>query len=201
MSKFIDLTGQRFGKLLVISYFGKKEGHPYWNTKCDCGKKSVVYRGSLRNGDTESCGCLFRLMISKNNTTHGKARTLIYKVWVSMKGRCLNLNDKDYKHYGGRGITICDRWMDFELFYKDMGDPPSRMTLERINTNGNYEPGNCKWATQREQANNKRNNVILSYRGTNLTISQWARRLGIRKDTLRYRILHGWTIQRAFATL
>ena len=196
--KKLELSGRKFNKLTVISYSNTKKGNTHWNVKCDCGNSLVVNGSYLLNNHTKSCGCLQGSGI----VTHGKTQTLSYETWGRMKTRCLNAKNKDYKYYGGRGITICNRWRNsFENFYKDMGDRPDGMTLERIDNSKGYEPNNCKWATHEEQCNNKRNNCILTYRGISLNLVQWAKRLRINKSTLYWRIRQGWPIQKAFATL
>jgi hypothetical protein len=125
----------------------------------------------------------------------------LYQVWAALKYRCLNPNSSKWKNYGGRGITVCKRWIDsFENFLEDMGERPEGSSLERINVDGNYEPGNCRWATQKEQQNNKRNNKKLTYKGKTQTIAEWSRELQISKVTLRERILRGWSVERTLST-
>lgn len=153
--KFIDLTNQRFGRLIVIEKYGlNKFNHILWLCLCDCGNKVVVERDCLKNGRTKSCGCIRKER--NNNTRHGMTGTPIHNIWKSIKQRCLNPNNKDYKNYGGRGITVCNRWLKFENFYKDVGNPPKGLTLDRINNNGNYNPNNWRWATRQQQSDNKR---------------------------------------------
>lgn len=133
---------------------------------------------------------------------HGYDGTRIYKSWIAAKARCFNKKDKGYKDYGGRGITMCDRWANsFQNFLSDMGEMPVGLTLERIYVNGNYEPNNCKWATKKEQASNRRSNVYLEHKGIKLTLSEWSRRVNINKQTISERIKRGWNTKRVLTTL
>lgn len=129
-----------------------------------------------------------------------KDKTRMYHVWNGMKARCLNPNHEAYENYGGRGIKICDRWLSFKNFYEDMGDPGSTYSLERNDTNGDYEPGNVSWATRREQSLNTRRSVILTYRGETMTAQEWAEKLGIAPKTFRKRLYDGWSVERAIET-
>lgn len=150
MSALIDITGQTYNKLTAIEYSGGGK----WKCLCECGNYTNVKRGDLARNHTKSCGCL----AVENAKTHGKRDSKEYNSWHGMKNRCLNENHVHYKHYGGRGITVCDEWKDsFENFYKDMGDKPTpQHSIDRINVNGNYTPENCRWATKKEQSLNKR---------------------------------------------
>lgn len=192
MGKLKELSGQKFGKLTVIKRVeNDKHGLPRWECKCDCGNTTLVSGQHLRENRIKSCGCL------KKN---GKTKTRLYRIWSSMKNRCENPKRKDYKHYGHKGIEICKEWHDFLTFYEwaNSNGYSENLTLDRIDANGNYEPSNCRWATAKEQCNNRTNNHLITYNGKTLTVSQWAEERNINHDTLFSRINRmNWDISRA----
>ena len=154
--KIIDITGNKYGKLTVIKFDHSNDGNSYWLCKCECGKETVARGSHLKTGNTKSCGCLSNTRNVKHNLTY----TRLYKTWTNMKGRCYNKKDKNYKHYGGRGIKICDEWRNnFINFYNWSITHGYRddLTIDRIDVNGNYEPENCRFITIKEQQSNKRN--------------------------------------------
>ena len=171
--------------------------------KCDCGNVVTVRTSSLRSGLTVSCGCLQRekaAVSGRNSATHGMEGTPTYAAWCSMKQRCLNQNHEFYRHYGGRGITVCERWStSFKNFLEDMGERPSSdHTLDRYpNNDGNYEPGNVRWATWLQQNSNRRSTILLTMDGETMCVAEWSRKTGIHEDTIRWRIKRGWTVEDA----
>lgn len=195
MRKIKDLTGKRFGSLVVLRREGKIGKHIAWICKCDCGSITKPITGNnLKNGHVRSCGCLYK--------KHEMTGTRIYSIWNSMKSRCNNENTEHYAEYGGRGISVCSEWNDnFKSFYDwSMSHGYSDdLTIDRINVNGNYEPSNCRWATQKEQQNNRRNSIVISYNGKERTLSEWSEELGIDYHKLLMRIKRGWSAEKAFS--
>lgn len=185
-----DYTDRRFGKLVakhVVAAHWKFRNVLYWSVVCDCGNESVVSASNLRSGQ-KSCGCI-RL--------NPQIKRAEFAVWKSMRSRCQCVAHTSYHNYGGKGITVCQRWDEsFEAFLADMGEKPDGMTLDRIDSTGNYEPGNCRWANRETQATNRRVNVFIEYQGLRLTISQWAKRLGVPFTSLSGRIKKGWSDER-----
>lgn len=176
--------GERFGRWLVIN---PRISKPAALCLCDCGNFGIISRMHLFDGHSRSCGCLSRLL----HTTHGKCGSRIYVCWSNMLKRCRNKDDPHFKDYGGRGIRVCERWQTFENFFSDMGEQPAGLTIERVNNDGNYEPSNCKWATQEEQSNNKRSVRLIAYKGQSMSIAQWARKLGTKRSALIARLRAG----------
>lgn len=201
-----DLTGQRFDRLLVVSYAGSnKWGTSLWNCICDCGTAKIVHAGNLRKeGQRQSCGCWRREISSKKLITHsetiGHAPSKEYSAWSSMIRRCENPNTPNFHLYGGRGIEVCHEWrISFESFLSYIGRAPSlRHVLDRFpNQNGNYEPGNVRWATPKESLNNVRTNKLITAFGVTKTQQQWAEEVGISRDTISYRLRAGLSAEEA----
>lgn len=190
--QFEDLTGQKFGRLTVVSYAGFKVRH-CWLCECNCGNKIVTRGNSLKTGNTESCGCIGKERIIECSRTHGMAHTAEYHIWLGIKKRCYNRNSQYYKDYGDRGIIVCDKWLEsFLNFYEDMGERPSKLhSIERINNNGNYCSENCKWAIATEQANNKRNNRYITYQNRKMTVPQWSRELNVNPTSMYAKVYKG----------
>ena len=199
---FVDISGLKFGRLTVIAYIGRDDrNHATWSAKCECGNSINVTGTHLRSGNTKSCGCNRIEMAIKATKTHGMSNSPTYATWKSIKRRCLNKNTADYKNYGGRGIKVCDRWLNsFKDFLSDMGEKPERLSIERINGNGNYELSNCKWATRTEQNNNTRASVFIEHGGYKKTIAEWGRSTGINASAIGRRLRSGWSINEALET-
>ena len=196
-----DLTNQKFGRLTALKY---DAGQKKWHCLCQCGRDLWVSPAHLKNGLTQSCGCYQKDRARETQLKHGKAHTKVFYAWSHMKDRCLNPNNKHYASYGGRNITICDRWLDFNNFLTDMGEPvegPERISLDRIDNDGNYEPGNCRWANQKTQNNNKRNSKFYTHEGQTHTLPEWAEIKGVSYGQLRQRIYQrGWSFEEAITT-
>jgi len=198
-------AGEIFGRLTVLELVGRdKRYHGLYMCTCECGNKKVVRDYNLRNGDTKSCGCL-QIESRKNAcTTHGLAnKHPLYKVWKNLKNRCYNSKTPDYIHYGAREIAVCDEWKnDFKAFYgwAMSNGWDEKLTIDRIDNDGDYTPYNCRMATWTEQQNNKRNNHMLCYNGESRTIAEWSREEGLNPSVLYDRISNGWDIERALTT-
>lgn len=187
--KRIEIEDRRFGLLLVLAYLGRQR----YVVECECGTIKSVHSYKLRSRNTRSCGCLRDKMCGVNFTKHGGRYTKEYSIWQAMKNRCYSPNSPDYLRYGGRGIRVCDRWLDpehgFENFFADMGPRPvsngkrSYYSIERKDNDGDYCPENCYWATVTEQANNRRNNRVEEYNGRRQTVAQWIAELGVNIST------------------
>ena len=198
MPAFMDITGQRFGRLVVVERAeNDRNGTAQWLCHCDCGAEKIVKGINLR-GQTRSCGCYHSDQIALRNKTHGLANRPEYVVWLAMKARCYDPKNKRFPRYGARGIEVCSRWLaSFEAFYADMGPRPQGYTLERKHNDKGYSPCNCIWATRVEQARNRGNNHWISFEGETRCLQEWADLYGLKQPTLSMRLKRGWPIERA----
>ncbi len=198
MGRFIDLTGQRSGRLIVVRQAGRdKWKNILWSCLCDCGNTTTVLGGAIRKGRIQSCGCT---KIQHGHSKKGEM-TQIYSTWTAMRQRCNNLKHPEYKNYGKRGIVVCKRWEKFENFLEDMGEPPTdKHSIDRIDNDGNYCKSNCRWATLKQQQRNKRNNLFITYDGKTQCLAAWAEEFDIKYGTLESRLRRGWSIGKALTT-
>lgn len=196
---FQDLSGLRFGRWTVVSFTGKT-GPTYWNCRCDCGTERKVAAGNLKKGLTTSCGCWKDEKTSDRAATHRRSNCPEYRSWYAMRQRCGNPRNVAYANYGGRGITVCERWQhSFQAFLSDMGDKPTPAhSLDRVDNDGNYEPGNVVWASKHRQSRNKRTNRMLTFNGKTQTLEDWANELGLCHATIHRRLKDGWDLHDAF---
>lgn len=197
----MDLKGQTFGRLTVISFSHKdKREKFFWNCKCICGKEKVIRGEKLRSGNTRSCGCLQREVRGKAKRKHGMTNSKLYTIWLNMKSRCRYPGNTMYHNYGGRGIKYCDEWNDFEEFktWAENAGYKEGLSLERIDVDGNYEPENCKWIPISQQSLNQRRSHRVTAFGKTQTIKEWADESGIKYDTIERRInCYGWSPEEA----
>lgn len=188
-----NLIGNRYGRLTVKEFSHMNKKHSYWLCVCDCGNTHIVRSDCLKNGYVQSCGCLNK---EPRNVTHGQTKTKLYHVWASMKNRCLNDNDANFRHYGGRGIKVCDDWLKFEPFrnWALSHGYEEGLSIDRIDVNGNYESSNCRWVTRDIQAKNRRPrtmDILIEYNGVTKNLREVAKECGIKYATLYYRYKRG----------
>lgn len=205
MGTFRNITGQTFGKLTALKAVKNNKGSYDWLCKCECGSERVIIGSNLTTGKSKSCGCSSRTIARKSNLSqlsHGLTNSPEYVAYYGMLSRCLNPNTARYPEYGGRGITICDRWIEsFEAFYADMGPRPSEdHSLDRRENDGHYEVGNCRWATRTEQQNNTRYNVRHEVNGKSSTIAELSKEHNMSHARIRSRLNYGWSIDRILST-
>lgn len=197
--RLIDRTGEKYGRLTAVERLpakSKKDTNARWFCRCDCGRATVAYGQDLARGKMKSCGCLNAERIMQ----HGMSQTHVYSVWRMMLQRCENPKSPAYPNYGGRGIRVCDEWRDFERFFLDMGNRPAGYSIDRIDVDGPYCKENCRWATTAQQANNKRRNRVIEFRGRRQTLAEWADELGLDWHTIRSRLdNYGWSVERALS--
>lgn len=203
MPKLLQWAGQRYGSLVVVRYSHHVGPKRAWLCRCDCGEETIVQDSNLRSSHTTSCGCALIAARSVARLTHGKSSTPIHDVWINMKQRCYNSKNPRYPDYGGRGIRVCDEWLNsFEAFFAYLGDVPSPThTIDRIDNDGNYEPGNVRWATKIVQGINRRpftaGGKTIDFRGERLTVHTLAKRFNLRPSTIYKRLDNGWTVEDA----
>lgn len=208
MAALLDLTGRRFGRLVVVkrsaphfSPNGKRS--TMWLCRCDCGNEVTAFSQNLVRGRTRSCGCYNDEARRKRSRTHGETDTRLYGIWCGMKRRCHNQKDEGYSTYGARGITVCDEWRNSYEAFRDWavahgyGDG---LTIDRQNNDKGYSPDNCRWATAIEQANNRRKTLFVRHNGRYMPLADWARLTGIKYITLYARLKSGWPIEKALTT-
>jgi hypothetical protein len=203
MSKLIDRTGQRFGRITVLELAGKdKSGLIMWECRCDCGALTIVRASDLVSGNTSSCGCLSREISQTVSLKHGKSNTRLFWIWCHIKQRCFDLNDKNYSRYGGRGISVCPEWLSFQPFYDWAIENGynEKLTIDRIDNDGSYQPSNCRWATMQEQRRNTDHLHYLTFQSKTAIIKDWAESVGLKPTTLLMRIRLGWPIEKALTT-
>lgn len=200
MYYFNDLRGNKFGKLTPLEIVGRSNSRKMlWLCKCDCGNKCVVLGNSLTSGNTKSCGCSRYGNNKKYGSTKAHGQRL-YNIWCGIKDRCYNKNSNAYVYYGYKGVIMCEEWLNDFCAFRDwalQNGYKDSLTIDRIDVNGNYEPLNCRWATMKEQANNRTNSHYLTFEGKTMTISEWAKELNIKQSIVRQRIWKGWTTDRA----
>lgn len=207
----LNLVGHVFGRWTARERDTSSK-RPRWICECTCGTVASVRQSGLRDGTSQSCGCKHREELTERMTAvgptfkHGQARagkhTKEYWIWMQMRKRCSDPKQEHFHLYGGRGITVCDRWLSsFENFIADLGPRPTpKHSIERVDSNGTYEPGNCRWATPKEQANNTSRNKFIEWNGQRKTAAQWAEELGVNSELILYRLENGWTVEEAFFT-
>jgi hypothetical protein len=202
MSKVIDLTGQVFHRLTVVERDFTKTQNAYWRCLCICGNSVTVHGYDLRSGNTKSCGCYKNDLVRERSITHNMRQSNEYNIYCTMISRCHNPNNKCYYRYGGRGITVCQEWRDdFSAFYNHIGPRPSKKhSIDRIDNDLGYMPGNVRWATNIEQAYNKSSNTYYTFNGKIMTLTEWSKETGIKPSTIIQRLKRGWSIEKALST-
>lgn len=194
-------TGNIYGRLIVLERNGSINNKAAWLCQCSCGNRKVVTGDSLRTGNVSSCGCYQRECRGLGNRTHGMTRTGTYRSWQEMKTRCNDPSSISYPNYGGRGITICERWTKFENFLEDMGERPEGCSLDRKNNSAGYSKRNCRWVSRTTQNGNKRNNRVVRYKGKVMCLAAWCSRLDLPYPRTYHRVvIQGWPAKKAFET-
>lgn len=202
MTKTIEMKGRVFSRLTVLERSGSNaQGKAKWKCRCSCGKTKKIDGTKLRNSRVQSCGCLHMERCLDAVTIHGMTGTKEYRAWMAMRGRCHDRRNKKYQIYGGRGIFVCDRWINsFPNFFEDIGNAPTKKhSLGRINNDGPYSPDNCRWETVHQQANNRSNVRIIFYNGKSKSLAEWERVFGLTKRRIAERLKCGWTVEKALS--
>ncbi|WBF81889.1 hypothetical protein [Staphylococcus virus vB_SurM-PSU6] len=201
-----DYIGLKYGRLTVISWDGKRGIHHYVKCKCDCGNTKSIRLYRLKTGETKSCGCIRKELFEENrrgNIKHGKSNSRLHTIYRSMKARCYSVKNINYSNYGGKGIEICDEWLeDFMNFYNWAHNNGYKddLTIDRIDSNGNYEPGNCRWVDYKTQSRNRNYNKLLKFQGKELCVTEWSDLTGIASGTIHSRLRMGWSIEKTLST-
>lgn len=202
MSKAIDLTGMRFGRLTVVSKTRSKSGRVAWKCKCDCGNESIPLTTDLIKNRIQSCGCYHKDRTSEIFKKHGQYKTRLYRIWGNMIQRCSNPKNDNYHLYGAKGVSVCDEWKDFASFCKWAIENgyADNLSIDRKENDKGYSPDNCRWATPQEQTDNRDCTQIISFNGKTQTLKRWSEETGIPYKNLLWRIRHGWSIEKALTT-
>ncbi len=196
-SFYNDLTGQRFGRLTVMEFVPMESPHSYWQCMCDCGNKTIARGTHLQSGNVTSCGCIS----IQRRYKHGKSQSRIYKIWVGMKNRCYNPNNRSYKRYGGRGIIMCEEWKTNFTAFRDWAlahGYDETLSIDRIDVDGNYEPSNCRWSNAKQQSRNRTTTTKVIYKGEELSVVEAAEKTGIDVRVLYTRYYAGDRGERLF---
>lgn len=198
-----NITGKHYGRLVAIEKVDNdRNNHKRWLCKCECGNEATVLENDLVTGKTRSCGCYYKETRKTVSKTHGGSKTRLFHIWSSMRNRCENPSHKDYGYYGGRGITVCDEWNEYEAFSKWAYENgyADNLSIDRIDVNKGYSPDNCRWADAITQANNTRRNRMITYNGETKSLAMWARQYDLPQKLVRRRLEDGWTIEKALIT-
>lgn len=196
----MNVIGQKYGRYTILSEMPSKNGMRMVLCRCDCGTERAVYFKNLKSGNSRSCGCLGFEATSARNYKHGYAKSPTWNIWVGMLQRCSPSSGKNAADYFARGIRVCERWQSFENFLADMGDRPIGMQIDRIDNNGNYEPGNCRWVTPSQNARNTRRNTLLTFRGETHSVAEWSEIKGWARSVISGRLHYGWSVERILTT-
>lgn len=201
MAAPLNLKGRKYGRWTVLNRGGVVKRRVFWLCRCSCGEEKEVPAAALTKGKSRSCGCLQKELSAERVRTHGMSNSRAYSIWQAMHARCKYESSPNYDRYGGRGIKVCSRWDAFENFLADMGEPPESHSIDRIDFDGDYSPENCRWATSREQSNNKSTNKPITCDGITLNQNEWAASLGMPDFVLYSRLAtYKWSTEEALKT-